>query len=233
VTDALRLLAEEIHACRRCPRLAEYLDGSRRDNPTYWSRPVSGFGDPNARLYMLGLAPAYRGANQHGRVFTGDQSGAWLWRALHELGAASAPNSVSGDQPLQAYDVYIGAAVRCAPPANKPTLEEFDACREYFVRELALLPNVRVVMALGKLAHDSFLKHLGVKLSAYPFAHGAIHRPPESPYILVDTYHPSRQNTNTGVLTWPMWLGGIREALRLARTSDAENGTLWKESSRE
>jgi uracil-DNA glycosylase family 4 len=216
VTDPLHLLAREIHACRRCPRLAEYLDGSRRDHPEYWSRPVSGFGDPEARLYILGLAPAYRGGNQHGRVFTGDSSGTWVWSALYELGAASAPDSLRGDQPLEAYGVYIGAAVRCAPPANKPTLAEFDTCREYFARELALLPNVRVVLALGKLAHDSYLKGLGVKLSAYPFGHGAVHHPPESPYVLVDSYHPSRQNTNTGVLTRPMWIGVIREALRLA-----------------
>lgn len=213
--SALFQLAEEIHACSRCPRLAEYLAGSRASHPAYWSRPVSGFGDPDARLLILGLAPAFHGGNQHGRVFTGDSSGSWLWSALHELGVASADNSLHREQPLEARGVWVSNAVRCAPPANRPTPEEFAACREFLLRELELLPNVRTVLALGKLAHDSFLKLRGLRLSAYPFAHGAVHALPDG-YTLVDTYHPSRQNTNTGVLTREMWVNAIREALRLS-----------------
>ena len=215
MTEPLLRLAEEIHSCDRCPRLAEYLSGSRQDHPAYWSRPLSGFGDPTARLYILGLAPAYHGGNRTGRVFTGDDSGRWLWGALHEAGGCSAPNSTSSEQPLVLRGVYVGNAVRCAPPQNRPTAQEFDACRGYLRRELKLLPEVRVVLALGKLAHDSYLKLQGQPLSRFPFRHGAIHRLPLGP-VLLDSYHPSRQNTNTGVLTREMWLGVIREAVRLA-----------------
>src|SRR5687768_5852155 len=121
VTNDLLQLAQEIHACDRCPRLAAYLAQSRVENPDYWSRPVSGFGDPAARLFILGLAPAYRGGNRHGRVFTGDESGRWLWGALHGLGACSEPNSVDGRHPLEVRGVYVSNAVRCAPPGNRPT----------------------------------------------------------------------------------------------------------------
>jgi uracil-DNA glycosylase family 4 len=194
----------------------EYREFSRRTQPSYWSRPVSGFGDPEARLLILGLAPAFHGGNQHGRIFTGDESSRWLWGALHELGACSHPNSTSRDQPLEAYGVFISNAVRCAPPQNRPTAGEFDQCRPYLARELEFLPNVRVVLALGKLAHDSYLKHCGVRLSAYPFCHGAVHPLPDGP-TLVDSYHPSRQNTNTGVLTRDMWLSVIRAARDLSQ----------------
>ncbi|HTE20741.1 MAG TPA: uracil-DNA glycosylase [Armatimonadota bacterium] len=213
--DPLLRFTEEVHACTRCPRLAEYLTGSRRDHPAYWSRPLSGFGDPNARLYILGLAPAYHGGNRTGRVFTGDDSGRWLWGALHEAGACSERNSTSTDQPLVLNCVYVGNAVRCAPPGNRPTAGEFAACRDYLRRELELLPRVTVVLALGKLAHDSYLKLRGQPLSRFPFGHGAVHQPPHGP-TLIDSYHPSRQNTFTRVLTWKMWAGVIAEALRLA-----------------
>lgn len=216
----MEILASEIHACTRCPRLAEYLAESRRLYPDHWSRPVSGFGDPNARLVLLGLAPGLHGANQHGRVFTGDDSGRWLWGALHELGVCSEPNCTRGDQPLELTGVYIANAVRCAPPSNRPTTEEFNTCREFLARELAALPEKRVVLALGKLAHDTYLKLLGARLSAHPFAHGALHTLPGSPVILADSYHPSRQNTNTGVLTWEMWTSVLQEALALTATSE-------------
>ena len=211
-------LAADISACDRCPRLAEYLDGSRRDHPDYWSRPVPGFGDPQARLYILGLAPGFHGANRHGRVFTGDDSGRWLWGALHALGAGSHPNPASGAEPLELRGVYVSNAVRCAPPGNRPTGAEFDTCRDFLRRELALLPNVTVVLALGKLAHDSYLKLRGEKLSAYPFAHGAVHQLSGGPPLLADSYHPSRQNTQTGVLKWDIWLGVIRDALHLSQS---------------
>jgi uracil-DNA glycosylase family 4 len=218
VREALRLLGEEIHTCDRCPRLAEYLAGSRRDFPEYWSRPVSGFGDPEARLFVLGLAPAFHGANQHGRVFTGDGSGRWLWGALHELGAASAPDSVSRHQPLEARGVWVSNAVRCAPPGNRPTPEEFAACRSHLERELMLFPQLRVVLALGKLAHDTYLKLRGERLSRYPFAHGAVHQLGSIGPVLVDTYHPSRQNTNTGKLTARMMNDVFTRARRLLRS---------------
>jgi uracil-DNA glycosylase len=221
---SVQLLAEEIHGCDRCPRLVEYREKSRREQPEYWSRPVAGFGDPEARLLILGLAPAFHGGNRHGRVFTGDESGRWLWGALHELGAASEVNSVSRGQPLEVRGVYISNAVRCAPPQNKPTLEEFDLCRDFLRRELELLPSVRAVLALGKLAHDSYLKLHGERLSAWPFRHGAVHQLATGP-VLIDSYHPSRQNTNTGVLKWEMWIDVISAALELARGPLGEDGS--------
>lgn len=220
MNNALTILHAEIHDCRRCERLAAYLAESRERNPEYWSRPVSGYGDPEARLFILGLAPAYHGGNQHGRVFTGDESGRWLWGALHQLGACVEPNSVNRHYPLTVRGVFVGNAVRCAPPQNRPTGTEFDACRDHLRRELELLPNVAVVLALGKLAHDTYLKLRGQKLSAFPFRHGAVHELPEAP-LLVDSYHPSRQNTNTGVLTWGMWTTAIRLAMQQAGLDDA------------
>ncbi len=212
----LTLLADEIERCERCPRLAEYLAGSRVSHPHYWSRPVPSFGDPGARLLILGLAPAFHGGNRHGRVFTGDASGSWLWRALHSLGVASAPDSVSRDQPLDLDGVWISNAVRCAPPGNKPTTAEFAACRGFLGRELELLRDVRVILALGKLAHDSALTLFGERPASHAFRHGAVHALPGRPMLLVDSYHPSRQNTNTGVLTWEMWTQVVGAALRLA-----------------
>lgn len=211
--ELLQQLATEIHHCERCPRLAEFLAGSRQSHPAYWSRPVSGFGDPEARLVMLGLAPGFHGANQHGRVFTGDDSGRWLWGALHELEVCSVPNCTRGDQPVELRGVYISNAVRCVPPQNRPTTDELNVCRDFLQRELELLPEVRVVLALGKLAHDSYLKLRGEKLAAFPFGHGRVHHLGSPGPLLVDSYHPSRQNTNTGVLKWEMWVNVIREAL--------------------
>lgn len=224
MSSPLEVLASEIHGCTRCPRLAAFLRESRETRPGYWSRPVSGFGDPEARVFILGLAPGYHGANQHGRVFTGDDSGRWLWGALHELGVCSHANCTRGDQPLELSGVYISNAVRCVPPQNRPTTGELNDCRDFLRRELELLPHVRVVVALGKLAHDSYLKLRGVKLASLSFRHGAVHRFPEAPTLLVDSYHPSRQNTNTGVLTWPMWTDALRLALDLSRDAGSERG---------
>jgi uracil-DNA glycosylase len=215
---SLDLLNAEIHACTRCERLAAYLSESRRSHPEYWSRPVSGFGDPAARLFILGLAPGFHGANRHGRVFTGDDSGRWLWGALHEVGVCSERNCRRGDQPLELRGVYISNAVRCVPPGNRPTTAELSFCRDFLRRELELLPEVTTVLALGRLAHESYLKLRGVRLSACPFRHGAVHTLAERPVVLVDSYHPSRQNTNTGVLTWDMWLSVIRAALGLSQS---------------
>jgi uracil-DNA glycosylase len=217
----LAALREEVVACRQCPRLAGYLADCRVSHPDYWARPVPGFGDPEAHLLVVGLAPAFHGGNRHGRVFTGDSSGAWLWRALHELGLASAPDSPNAQAPLTARGVYVTNAVRCVPPGNRPDPGEVAACSAYLKRELELLREVRVVLALGKIAHDACVRTFaGGPLSARPFAHGAVHELPGRPAWLVDTYHPSRQNTNTGVLTWEMWVRALRDALLRAEVGD-------------
>lgn len=209
-------LAEEIAACERCPRLAAYLAEGRARYPDYWCRPVPGFGDPAARLLILGLAPGFHGASRHGRVFTGDDSGRWLWRALHELGVCSSARSSHAAAPLRLTGVYVSNALRCAPPANRPTAAELAACRPFLAREMALLPEVRVVVALGRLAHETYLRLRGERPSRHPFRHGAIHTLAERPALLVDSYHPSRQNTNTGVLTWEQWVAVLRAAWVLA-----------------
>jgi uracil-DNA glycosylase family 4 len=171
----------------------------------YWGRPVPGFGDPKARLYILGLAPAAHGANRTGRVFTGDRSGDFLFAALARNGFANQAASVSRHDGLRLRDAYVAAAVRCAPPRNRPSREETERCRPFLREELRLLARLRFVLALGKFAHDAYLRHLrmeGISLVAarYPFHHGARHRLPAGP-LLVDAYHPSQQNTFTGRLT--------------------------------
>lgn len=184
----------------------------------YWSRPVPGFGDPQARLLIIGLAPGAHGANRTGRMFTGDRSGEFLYRALHETGFASQPESVSLSDGLVLRDAYIAAPVRCAPPDNKPLREEIVACRPFLVRELALLPNVRVVVALGGIALDAYLSVLqdaGLihSRAQFRFAHGAsFETHPNGPRV-VCCYHPSQQNTSTGRLTAEM----LREIFSFAR----------------
>jgi len=206
----LARLRTRIVTCRRCPRLRDYCREVARTKRkayrswTYWGRPVPGFGDPRARLYVLGLAPAAHGANRTGRVFTGDRSGDFLFAALHRAGFADRPESRDLEDGLQLTDAWVAAAVRCAPPANKPLREETEACRPYLRDELALLRRVQVLLALGKFAHDAYLafrKSEGAVLtqSEFPFGHGRVHRPPGG-LVLVDTYHPSQQNTFTGKL---------------------------------
>ena len=196
VSDSLPLLAQEIHACDRCPRLAEYLAGSREKHPEYWSRPVCGFGDPAARLFILGLAPGFHGANRHGRVFTGDDSGRWLWGALHELGVCSLPDSLGPEDGMTLHGIWVSNAVRCVPPQNRPTPAELAMCRGFIRRELELLPEVTTVLALGRLAHESYLRLRGLRLAEHPFARGAVHGLPaepsgkSSPAVLLDSYHP-------------------------------------------
>jgi uracil-DNA glycosylase family 4 len=170
---------------------------------TYWGRPVPGFGDPRARLVILGLAPAAHGGNRTGRIFTGDRSGDWLFRALYRAGLSNQPTSVSASDGLRLTDAYIAAAVRCAPPANRPTPDERDNCLPYFVRELELLRRARVIVCLGSFAWDAALRalaQLGHKPARKPrFGHSA--RAQVGPYTLVGSYHPSQQNTFTGKLT--------------------------------
>jgi uracil-DNA glycosylase family 4 len=175
---------------------------------TYWARPVPGFGDPEARLLVVGLAPAAHGGNRTGRIFTGDESGNWLYAALHRAGFANQPHSRDRDDGLRLRDAFVTAVARCAPPANRPTVAEIATCRRYLVAELRLLPRLRAVVALGKVAHDGFLAAERSRGAALPrplprFAHGAEHRL-ASGVTLLSSYHPSQQNTFTGKLTRPM-----------------------------
>jgi uracil-DNA glycosylase family 4 len=203
-------LEKRVVACTRCARLRTYCERVAREKRRsfadwdYWGKPVPGFGDPRARVYVLGLAPAAHGANRTGRVFTGDRSGDFLFAALHRAGFANQPNSDSRDDGLRLSDAYVAAAVRCAPPANKPAPRETENCREYLEEELETLDRLQVVLALGKFAHDAYLRHLkergtALTMKDHPFGHGARHRLPEGP-ALFDTYHPSQQNTFTGKL---------------------------------
>jgi uracil-DNA glycosylase family 4 len=212
--NRLDILRREVIACERCPRLREYCKKvaavKRRAyrDWDYWGRPVPGFGDPQARLLVIGLAPAAHGGNRTGRVFTGDRSGDFLYRALYETGFVSQPESVSRDDGMKVTGVYICAAVRCAPPDNKPNPQEFRNCREYLERELDLLKGLRAVVALGRIAFDTYLGILrdrGIIRSraAFSFGHDREHRIEGSP-VLISSYHPSQQNTSTGKLTAAM-----------------------------
>lgn len=210
----LALLEREIHGCRRCPRLVDWREEVARvkraayAQEQYWGRPAAGFGDPDARLLVFGLAPAAHGANRTGRFFTGDRSGEFLMGGLHRAGYASQPRSDRADDDLRLTDAFITAAVRCAPPANRPTPAERDACLPWAVRELAELRQVRVVLCLGAFAWDAALR-LRAAVTGEPvprprprFGHGAVHDPPPgAPWPLLGCFHPSQQNTFTGRLT--------------------------------
>jgi uracil-DNA glycosylase family 4 len=214
-----------IISCDRCERLRTYCERVAREkkaahrNDTYWGKPVPGFGDPRARVLVLGLAPAAHGANRTGRVFTGDGSGDFLMRAMHAAGFASIPTSQRFDDGLSLTDAYIAAAVRCAPPDNKPTPEEIAACHPHLVAEVSALPRVRVIVALGRIGFEAawrLLRERGVVVRPKPlFGHGLTYHPPNAP-IVIASYHPSRQNTHTGRLTPPMLDAVFRTAARLA-----------------
>jgi uracil-DNA glycosylase family 4 len=207
--DALDRVAAEVETCFACPRLVAWRASTavaKRASfasETYWGRPVPGFGDPDATLLVIGLAPAAHGGNRTGRVFTGDRSGDWLFRALHRAGYANQPTSVARGDGLALRGAWVSAAVRCAPPANKPTPAERDTCLPYLRRELALLPAVRVVVVLGAFAHQVVVAELGVRPRPR-FGHLAEAELPGS-RTLVCSYHPSQQNTFTGTLTEAMF----------------------------
>lgn len=217
-TPAVRLarLARRIPTCERCPRLRAYCREVARVKRrafldwSYWGRPVPGFGDPDARLVLVGLAPAAHGGNRTGRIFTGDRSGDWLYGALHRHGYASQAESVSREDGMRVKDAYITAAGRCAPPGNRPTPEELARCRPYLVEELAALGRARVVMALGSIAWESVLLVWKDQGQAIPrprprFGHGVVARlSPDLP-VLLGSYHPSQRNTQTGLVTRAMF----------------------------
>jgi len=211
--DGLSRLGSEIVACRACPRLNQWRAAAATDPPrrfrgqSYWARPVPGFGDPDARIVLVGLAPAAHGANRTGRMFTGDRSGDWLYAALHRAGLASRPTSVSADDGLALTDAFVTAAVRCAPPQNKPTTAERDRCLPFLVRELALLERARVLICLGGFGWAATFRALAESGHDLPrprpkFGHGSEAR--VGGYQVLGCFHPSQQNTFTGRLTEPM-----------------------------
>lgn len=209
-SDSLALITSEVVDCTRCPRLVEWRKEAAENPParfrqeSYWARPVPGFGDPSASVLIVGLAPAAHGGNRTGRIFTGDRSGEWLFRALHRAGFANQPESHRLGDGLKLNDCYVAAAVRCAPPQNKPLPSERDNCLPFLEREIAALTKLKVVVALGAFAWACALKVLKSRGASLPsvapkFGHGAEFF--VDPYILIGSYHPSQQNTFTGTLT--------------------------------
>lgn len=210
----LAALCAEVVACRRCPRLVAHRERVAREKRRafrdweYWGRPLPGFGDPAARLVVIGLAPAAHGGNRTGRIFTGDRSGDWLYATLHRFGFASQPTSVHREDGLRLTDAWVTAAARCAPPDNKPTAEEFDNCRPFLVREFQLLRRVQVVVALGRTAFDTFWAARQACGHPLPrprpqFGHAKVY--PLADVTLIGSYHPSQRNTQTGMLTQAMF----------------------------
>jgi uracil-DNA glycosylase len=223
--DSLERIRDDVVICRLCPRLVEWREQVAREkvarfaDQEYWGRPVPGWGDPDAGVLILGLAPAAHGGNRTGRIFTGDRSGDFLFASLHRTGFANQATSVSRDDGLLLRDAYISAVNRCAPPGNKPTPAERDTCLPYFEREIAVIPHLRVIVALGKFAWDSAflaLGSLGHVVKPRPrFGHLA--EAQVGPYILLGCFHPSQQNTFTGKLTEPMLDEVFERAAELAR----------------
>jgi uracil-DNA glycosylase family 4 len=228
---ALVQLHSEVIACTRCPRLIEHCRAIAREkrrayrDHDYWGKPVPGWGDPEARVLILGLAPGAHGSNRTGRPFTGDGSGNFMYPVLHAAGFASQPQATAMNDGLELCDLYITATVRCAPPDNKPAPDEIANCAAFLDRELALLERVQVVVALGKIGFDAYLAHLkrrgfALRKADYVFAHGAHYTMPDGRMLLA-SYHPSQQNTLTGKLTRRMFSDIFRKARRLADAAAA------------
>ena len=216
----LELLNQRIISCKLCPRLVEHRElvaqnkVKRFSDWNYWGKPLPGFGDPEAKLLIIGLAPAGHGGNRTGRMFTGDSSGDWLAKALYGTGFANQPTSISKDDGLRLKSAYITASVRCAPPQNKPTKAEIDNCSDYLKGEIKILKDVKVVLTLGKIALDAYLKC--IQISKKPgFVHGSSHKLREDLPTLMISFHPSRQNTQTNRLTWDMWLEIFKKARKI------------------
>ncbi len=227
MSDKLRLLNSKIISCRRCPRLVAWREKVAREKVArfsdwdYWGKPVAGFGDLNARVLIVGLAPAAHGANRTGRMFTGDKSGEWLYGTLYKFNFANKPVSISADDDLRLNDCYISAVIRCAPPANKPLREETENCQPYLLSELSILKNIQVIVALGKIAFDwtmaSLEKSGMASFEKKPkFGHGAQFQINEK-ITLISSYHPSQQNTFTGKLTQPMFDSVFRTVRKLLK----------------
>jgi uracil-DNA glycosylase len=212
--DKLHWINHKVIGCTRCPRLSQYIKQIGQEkvkrfiSEEYWARPLPSWGDPNARLLIVGLAPAAHGGNRTGRMFTGDGSGDWLARAMYQSGFANMPTSRSKDDGLMLKDAYITAAIRCAPPDNKPLTIELMNCSQYLVSELQILKNIKVILMLGKIGFDAYCRAAGLR--KIRFSHGASYE--INGKMLLASYHPSRQNTNTGKLTWQMWLDIFKKA---------------------
>jgi uracil-DNA glycosylase len=226
LNDSLKLLNHDIVDCFRCPRLVAHREAVALNPPLrhrgekYWGKPLPGFGDPKARIYIIGLAPAANGGNRTGRIFTGDRSGDWLYHALHQVGLASQPHSVSKNDGMKIFQTYIGAAVRCAPPENKPTLQEFQNCHPYLQREFANLKHAVVYICLGGIAYNALkkvLRQTGAvdQFKFPPFGHGQRADLPNGKAIIC-SYHPSQQNTFTGKLTREMFFNVFQQAKNIA-----------------
>jgi uracil-DNA glycosylase family 4 len=224
--DWLAQLNAEVVSCTRCPRLVEYRETIAREKRRayrdceYWGKPVPGFGDPGARVLILGLAPGAHGSNRTGRPFTGDASGKFMFPVLYETGFANQPNATDREDGLKLKDAYITAAVRCAPPDNKPLPQELANCAPYLDREMEGLKKVKVMVALGRIGFDAYLNYLKrrgqlASRKAYIFQHGATYNVPDGK-TLVASYHPSNQNTQTGKLTRQMFVRIFKEAARIA-----------------
>jgi uracil-DNA glycosylase family 4 len=210
----LHWINHRVIGCTRCPRLSQYIKQIGQEkvkrfiSEEYWARPLPSWGDPNAQLLIVGLAPAAHGGNRTGRMFTGDGSGDWLARAMYQSGFANMPTSRSKDDGLVLKDAYITAAIRCAPPDNKPLTIELMNCSQYLVSELQILKNIKVILMLGKIGFDAYCRAAGLR--KLRFSHGASYE--INGKMLLASYHPSRQNTNTGKLTWQMWFDIFKKA---------------------
>ncbi len=214
-------IANEVINCHQCPRLRQHCADIAKtktrkyQEQEYWGKPLPAFGDPKARVMIVGLAPAAHGANRTGRMFTGDKSGDWLYEALYKAGFSNQPSSTGLGDGLEVRDVFITAAARCAPPQNKPTTAELNTCSQsYLKQELALLPNLQVVLCLGRIAFDTYRKLQGLK--RLTFQHKAFYRFEDQPDLML-AYHPSRQNTQTGRLKWDSWLSVFNEVRNTLR----------------